>query len=188
MFRKTVEWHTLLLLTLVSATLLGQQKPEAASASQGTEFPVIMRANVAAGKTPVGTKVEAKLIVATLVNGVVVPRDATLSGEVTESVAKSATEPSRLAVRMDAAKWKDKSAPIKLYLTAWYYPVATMTPQDLSYQPPDAARAAQKTGTGPVPTQTQTTRLRNRSPAAIRTRTLAPRRPRRPRPFRNIAS
>jgi len=28
-----------------------------------------MRQNVAAGKTPVGTKVEAKLVVATLLNG-----------------------------------------------------------------------------------------------------------------------
>ena len=152
MFRKTTGWDTMLLVALVSATLLGQQKPEAAKTSQGTEFPVIMRQNVVAGKTPVGTKVEAKLIVATLANGVVVPREATLSGEVTESVAKSATDPSRLAVRMDSAKWKDKSVPLKLYLTAWYYPVATMTPQDLSYQPPDAARSPKNwNGAGTYP-------------------------------------
>jgi hypothetical protein len=152
MFRKTVGWDTLLLVILVSTTLLAQQTPEAAKTSQGTEFPVIMRQNVAAGKTPVGTKVEAKLVVATLVNGVVVPREATLSGEVTESVAKSATDPSRLAVRMDSAQWKDKSVPVKLYLTAWYYPVATMTAQDLSYQPPDAARSPKNwNGAGTYP-------------------------------------
>ena len=152
MFRKSGPWHTLLLFTVVSPALLGQQRPVSANASQGTEFPVIMRENVAAGKTPVGTKVEAKLIVATLVNSVVVPRDAILSGEVTESVAKSATEPSRLALRMDSAKWKDKSLPVKLYLTAWYYPVATMAPQDLSYQPPDAARSPKNwNGAGTYP-------------------------------------
>jgi len=46
------------------------------TSSAGLEFPVIMRQNVAAGKTPVGTKVQAKLVVATLVDGVVVPQDA----------------------------------------------------------------------------------------------------------------
>jgi hypothetical protein len=102
-----------------------------------------MRQNVAAGTTPVGTKVQAKLAVATLVDGVVVPRDAVLSGEVTESVAKSATDPSRLAIRMDSAQWKKGSAPIvlslasKLYLTAWYYPVPEMRAQDLSDESPD---------------------------------------------------
>jgi hypothetical protein len=99
-----------------------------------------MRQNVTAGKTPVGTKVQAKLVVATLVEGVVVPRDATLSGEVTESSAKSATDPSRLAIRMDSAQWKNGSASIKVYLTAWYYPETTMPAQDLSYEPADAAR------------------------------------------------
>ena len=86
-----------------------------------------MRQTVAAGKTPVGTKVQAKLAVATLVGGVVVPQGAILSGEVTESVAKSATDPSRLAIRMDSAQWTNGSAPIKVYLTAWYYPLATPT-------------------------------------------------------------
>ena len=82
-----------------------------------------MRQTVAAGKTPVGTKVQAKLVVATMVSGVVVPQGAILSGEVTESVAKSATDPSRLAIRMDSAQWTNGSAPIKVYLTAWYYPL-----------------------------------------------------------------
>src|ERR1700686_152875 len=122
----------------------GQPEPATSSSSGALEFPVVMRQNVAAGTTPVGTKVQAKLAVATLVDGVVVPRDAVFSGEVTESVAKSATDPSRLAIRMDSAQWKKGSAPIvlslasKVYLTAWYYPVAAMTSQDLSYEPPDA--------------------------------------------------
>src|SRR6202795_1286116 len=142
--------RVVLTVVLGCAALFGQQTPgqhpPAASGSSGLlEFPVIMRQNVAAGTTPVGTKVQAKLAVATLVDGVVVPRDAVLSGEVTESVAKSATDPSRLAIRMDSAQWKKGSAPIvlslapKVYLTAWYYPVAETRAHDLSDQSPDDA-------------------------------------------------
>ena len=146
----------------VSGPTPGQPAPIAHSSSGAREFPVIMRQNVTAGSTPVGAKVQAKLAVATLVDGVVVPRDAILSGEVTESVAKSATDPSRLAIRMDSAQWKKGSAPIvlslgsKVYLTAWYYPVAAMTTQDLSYEPPDAPSSKKNRngmGTYPDPAQ-----------------------------------
>jgi hypothetical protein len=87
------------------------------------EFPVTMRENVVAGKTPAGSKVEAKLTIATLVKGAVIPEGAIFSGEVVDSKAKSATEPSRLIVRMDTVQWKKESRPIKVYLTAWYYPI-----------------------------------------------------------------
>ena len=158
MFSKTfskmiVVRHAILTVVLGCAALLGQQTPSqqtpaqhapaASSFSGALEFPVVMRQNVAAGTTPVGTKVQAKLAVATLVDGVVVPRDAVFSGEVTESVAKSATDPSRLAIRMDSAQWKKGSAPVvlslasKVYLTAWYYPVAETRTQDLSDESPN---------------------------------------------------
>jgi hypothetical protein len=81
--------------------MIAQPTPEGSRSSETREFPVIMQQNVAAGATPVGTKVHAKLVVATLVDGEVVPRNAVLSGEVTESAARSPTEPSRLAIRMD---------------------------------------------------------------------------------------
>jgi hypothetical protein len=111
-----------------------------------------MRQNVVAGKTPAGTKVQANLVVATLVDGVVIPRGAALSGEVTESVAKTKADPSRLAIRMDSAEWKNGSAPLKLYLTAWYYPVEAMPPQNLSYEPPDAANSTRNwNGMGQYP-------------------------------------
>jgi|ERR1700722_12779578 len=119
------------------AVLSGQQTTARPSTSQRTDFPVVMRQSVVAGKTAVGTKVQAELVIATMVNSVVVPRSAILSGEVTESVAKSKTENSRLSIRMDSAQWKNGSTPIKLYLTAWYYPETAMQNQDLSYQPPD---------------------------------------------------
>ena len=136
MFRKTFSAAcALLTVVVVSGALLGQQPPSAphssSSSSLGLELPVTMRQNVTAGTTAVGTKVQAKLAVATLVNGVVVPRDAILSGEVIESVAKSPTDPSRLAIRMDVAQWKNGSAPLKVYLTPWYYASPALTPRSV---------------------------------------------------------
>src|SRR5208283_4939077 len=106
-------------------SVLAQQKPVPPLLAAGIEFPVHMQQKVIAGKTPVGTKVLAKLAIATLVKGTVIPEGAILSGEVTESVAKSATMPSRLGIRMDSVQWKNGSIPIGVYLTAWYYPMAT---------------------------------------------------------------
>ena len=152
----------LAVLTMVLAVALasasGQQKPASSSspgaspgasssASSGAssalrEFPVTMQQNVTAGKTPPGTKVQAKLEVATLVDGAVVPRNAVFSGEVVESVAKSKTEPSRMAIRMDSVQWKGASAAVKIYLTAWYYPVQEQTGQDLRYGPQQSAKGS----------------------------------------------
>jgi hypothetical protein len=142
-FNKTITVGcTVFIIVLTSLALLSQQTQATPGCAVGCEFPVILRQNVIAGKTPVGTKVEAKLVLATLVNGAVVPRDAILSGEVTVSVARSATEPSRIGIRLDSAQWKNGSSPVKVYLTAWFYPaVAGMSPQDLSYEPPDAANS-----------------------------------------------
>jgi hypothetical protein len=104
------------------------------------EFPVNMKQEVTAGKTPAGTRVQAKLQVATLVDGTVFPRNTVFSGEVTESVAKSESNPSRVAIRMNSAQWKDGSAPVRIYLTAWFYPlVPSGRSQDLSYGPAQSA-------------------------------------------------
>jgi len=155
MFPRTVVARHLVWALFCSAPLLAQQKPAAVGASGAIEFPVVLQQNVTAGKTAVGTKVAAKLAVATLVNGTVIPRGAIFSGEITESVAKTATDPSRLAILMDSAQWKGASAPIKVYLTAWYYPeTAAMGGQNLQYQPPDAANSPKNwngAGTYPVP-------------------------------------
>jgi len=109
--------------------------------STGLELPVNMRANVVAGRTPVGTRIQAKLTVATLVNGVVVPPGAILSGEVIASAARTATAPSRLSIRMDSARWKKGSTPIKVYLTAWYYPIAQLVTSLSPDPPPDPTDA-----------------------------------------------
>jgi hypothetical protein len=100
----------------------------ASNTSAAQEFPVTLRQNVVAGKTPVGTKVEAKLTIATFVSGTVIPEGAIFSGQVVDSTAKSPTDPSRLGVRMDSVQWKNGSKPITVYLTPWYYPV--QMPQD----------------------------------------------------------
>lgn len=147
-----------LTIAIGSATLLGQSKPAALTSTAGLELPARMRQNVEAGKTPVGAKVQAKLDIATLVNGVVVPEGAILSGEVIESVAKSATAPSRLAIRMDSAQWKNGSATValplasKVYLTAWYYPALPPTSQDPEIMP-DAShsRTQHPGGSAPYP-------------------------------------
>jgi len=115
---RSVAW----MVVFSCAVLFGQAKPPAVGAAGRQEFPVTFRQNLAAGKTPVGTKVEARLELATLVKGTVIPEGAIFSGEVIESAAKTATEPCRLAVRMDSVRWKKGSAAIKAYVTEWYYP------------------------------------------------------------------
>lgn len=154
MFSRTVVARHALLALLCSGALFGQQKPAGVGPSGVLEFPVIMQQEVTAGKTAVGTKVAAKLTVATLVNGTVVPRGAVFSGEVTESLKKSANDPSLLAIRMDAVQWKNGSAPVKVYLTAWYYPDRTQTgQQNLQYQPQDQANSPRNwNGAGAYPT------------------------------------
>jgi hypothetical protein len=53
-----------------------QQKTAAPAASQAQEFPVVIQQSVSAGKTAFGTKVQAKLEIATWVEGKVAPRNA----------------------------------------------------------------------------------------------------------------
>jgi hypothetical protein len=108
--------------------------PPIASATQ--EFPVTMRQNVIAGKTPVGSKVEARLAIATLVAGKVIPEGAIFSGVVVESAPRSASSPSRLSIRMNSIQWKKESMPVTAYLTSWYYPVRMVSSDDASGEPP----------------------------------------------------
>ena len=83
---------------------------------------MVMRQNVTAGKTPVGTEVQAKLVVGTMGEGTVFLKNAVFSRKVVESVAKTSTETSRLAIQMDSVQWKDGSAAVKIYLTGWIHP------------------------------------------------------------------
>jgi hypothetical protein len=129
MLRRTSLGCGLLVLLFVFSGFT-DKRPPVATASDLIEFPVLMQQKITAGVTPVGTKVQAKLTIPTLVHGTVVPRDAVLSGEITESVAKSADAPSKLGIRMDMAQWKNGSLPVKVYLTEWYYPMKSMMGED----------------------------------------------------------
>jgi hypothetical protein len=142
----------LALLATACGLSSGQTKPNPNAGPAAQEFPVALQQNVTAGKTPVGTKIEAKLTIASLVNGTVVPRNATFSGEVVESVAKSGTQPSRVSVEMNSLKWKNGSMPVKMYLTAWYYPSLAEAGQNLQYGPEQgAARTWNGAGAYPDP-------------------------------------
>ncbi len=152
MFGKTMAIQRAgLTVVLSSVALLSQSTPAGPGSATGLEFPVVMRQKVAAGTTPVGTKVQAKLALATLVGHVVVPEGAILSGEVTESVPKSATDASRLGICMDFARWKNGSLKIKAYLTAWSYPLtplrgsSTDLPDDVGAGPRHRPGAANPT-------------------------------------------
>ena len=127
------------------STLFGQKLPTVPGSSGMRDFPVVLQQSVTAGKTPVGTVVQAKLEVASLVEGRVIPRNAVFSGEVVESVAKTKTGPSRLAIRMDSVQWKSGSAAVKVFLTAWYYPTIGAAGQSLQYGP---AQPANRTWNG----------------------------------------
>lgn len=142
MLFRSVPARSWLILFVCATALLSQEKadqskavrpPPIASATQ--EFPVTLRQNVIAGKTPVGTKVEARLSIATLMAGKVIPEGAIFSGVVVESAAKSESTPSRLSVRMNSVQWKKDSAPVVAYLTSWYYPVRMPTDDDRSGEP-----------------------------------------------------
>ena len=51
---------------------------------------------------------------ATLMDGVVIPQDAVISGHVEQSVAKTADAPSLLKIKFESARWKKGSAPVTL--------------------------------------------------------------------------
>lgn len=127
-----------LLVVCSSAILLSQQKTAPAPAA-AIDFPVQLQQSLTAGKTPVGTKIQAKLTVATLVAGTVIPRNAIFSGEVTQSEAKTKTAPSRLSIHVDSVQWKNGSAPINAYLSPWYYPSVADEGQSLQYGPQQPA-------------------------------------------------
>ncbi len=129
MFRRTSLVCGLLVLLFVFAAFT-DKRPSSSATSDLIEFPVIMQQKITAGVTSVGTRVQAKLTIPTLVHGTVIPRDAVLSGQITESAAKSADAPSKLGIRMDMAQWKSGSLPIKVYLTEWYYPAKSMMTED----------------------------------------------------------
>src|SRR5213079_1546550 len=102
MLTRTVVVKFPLPFVLLSIFSLAQQEPVASASPSVLQFPVVLQQSLETGKTAVGSKIEAKLAVGTLVNGIVFPKNAVFSGRVIESVAKTGKNPSRLAIRMDS--------------------------------------------------------------------------------------
>jgi hypothetical protein len=119
------------LLVLLTTPALAQGR-SASDARGPLDFPILMQQKIAAGITPVGAEVEAKLTEATLADGVVIPRGAILSGRVEESSAKTADAPSRIRIKFDSARWKEGSAGVDAYLTSDYYTSEEAQQPDLS--------------------------------------------------------
>jgi hypothetical protein len=111
-------WLSLLLCAQFS---MAQPAPRHASRER-LEFPLELRQKIVAGQTPAGSAVEAKLVIATLVRGVVIPEGAMFSGTVEESVARAGNTPSRLRIHITAAKWNAGSMTVNLYITNTCYP------------------------------------------------------------------
>jgi len=145
---KRSKW-TLGQITIVGlcfAASLAQQKPSTSSPSSLHEFPLVLQQSLESGKANIGTKVQAKLAVATMFEGTVIPRNATFSGVVIESTPKSAKEPAKLAIRMETVEWKHGSTAITAYLLPLYYPATTQSapnfgdpPQGSGPNTPDGA-------------------------------------------------
>jgi hypothetical protein len=114
-------------LFAVSLFSLAQQAATPSTSVSHLELPVELQQKIVAGSTAVGTPVRAKLTLATLVNGAVIPDGAIITGKVEESVAKNADSPSRLKIHFESAHWKNGGAPLSLFLAGSYYPIEITT-------------------------------------------------------------
>ena len=114
---------SLMIIVACSSGSSGQQQPRmTAPVSGAQEFPVVFQRSVTAGKTPVGMTVQAKLSMATLLNGIVVPQNARFSGEIVVSQARTKNQASRLSLRMDSVSWENGSARVKVFLSDRFSP------------------------------------------------------------------
>ena len=120
-----------------SVAVFGQQQPAQSATPALHEFPVILQQNVETGKTPVGTKLQAKLAAATLFNGTVIPKNAVITGLVVESEAKSAKNQARLEIRIDKVSWNGGWAPLGAYLMPLFYPTTGQAVPNLPHEAPD---------------------------------------------------
>jgi len=125
------------MLAFWSAASFAQQTPAPSSHPALHEFPLTLQQSIESGKAKIGTKVQAKLAVATLFHGVVIPRNAVFSGVVIESDAKTAKDPAKLAIRMETAEWKDQSTSLTAYLIPLYYTTTSQAVPDLANESPD---------------------------------------------------
>lgn len=120
------------------------QKPPTSSSGALREFPLVLQQSIESGKAKIGTKVQAKLAVATMFEGTIIPRNAVFSGVVIESTPKSPKEPAKIAIRMETAEWKHGSSSMMAYLLPLYYPTTTQAMQNFG----DASQESGPTSNG----------------------------------------
>ena len=136
MLIRTVVAQTVV-LTCWSAFSLSQQAQAPSARPALHEFPLTLQQSVECGKAAIGTKVLAKLAIATKFQGTVIPRNALFTGVVIESTARGAKEPAKLAIRMEKAEWKDDSISLTAYLLPLSYPNTAPSAQNLPNESPD---------------------------------------------------
>src|SRR4051794_11419584 len=93
-----------ILLAGCTIVVAQQSKPDP-NPQPSVEFPASLQRKIVAGSTAVGTEVRAKLVMATLMDGVVIPQDATIIGHVEQSGIKTSDAPSILRIKFDSAQW-----------------------------------------------------------------------------------
>ena len=126
------------ILACFFAASIGQQKSPTSSSGVLHEFPLVLQQSIESGKAKIGTKVQAKLAVAIVFDGTVIPRNAVFSGLVIESTPKSAKEPAKLAIRIETAEWKHGSSSITAYVLPLYYPATTQSVQNFGDAPQES--------------------------------------------------
>ena len=131
------------LIAALALPTVAQKQPSSATPSPRLELPAHLLNKIEAGKTPVGTPVQAKLMMATLVRGQVVPENSVLSGMIEESTVKTKETPSRLRIHITSAKWQTGETKLDAYITSMYHPFWSQSSsrvrnQPLGLQSPDA--------------------------------------------------
>ena len=126
-----------IVLTCWSAFSFSEQAQAPSARPALHEFPLTLQQSIESGKAAIGTKVQAKLAIATKFQGTVIPRNAVFSGVVIESTAKGPKEPAKLAIRMEKAEWKEDSISLTAYLLPLSYSNTAPSAQGLPNESPD---------------------------------------------------
>jgi hypothetical protein len=130
-----------IVIPILFASLALQAQPARVATASAQEFPALLTHDIEAGKTTTGTPVNARLMMGTLMSGVVIPEGAVLSGTVEESVAAKDKAPARLRVHITQVQWQSRTAPLNIYLVDQFYPKnANQSSQNAEYDASSSGR------------------------------------------------
>jgi hypothetical protein len=108
------------ILSIVTAGAAAQEPP---SVKHDTTFPVELRHTIHSKSAKVGDPVVFRTIESTLIdNGIVVPSDAELLGEVEEVQVSTRSSPeSSLTIRIHTLRWEKNEVPLNAVVTGLFY-------------------------------------------------------------------